>query len=170
MCKKENYKPRTKKYIYQVATKEEFEKYAHLKNKLLIENAKADKAPKVFYLCNDELGYKEKFDNQTAASKVCGISQAQISYMIKNGNKLNGWYCIYLDAIKYTEASSYQNLLDLINPIQLKNINTGEVLVFNTAKEISDKFNIGSHDIRAYIKTGHIFMNEWEMIEIIRKK
>lgn len=170
MCKnKKPYKPRSRKYIYQIATPEEFNKNIDLKGVKLIESEPVDKSPKVFYLCNDELGYKEEFDNQTQASKVCGISQAQISHMIKTGNVCNGWYCIYKDTINYRDASSYNNMIDTLDTVILQNIHTNEIKKFNTNKELKEELGITGHDIRRYLKSGHTIMNEWKLVGYEKK-
>lgn len=170
MSKTKDYKPRSRKYIYQVATEEEFNRYLHLRSKHLVENPTINKKPKVFYLINKELNYKEKFDNQVAASKVCGIKQAMISHMIKNGNIINGWRCIYIDEINYKEASSYENLINIQNQIVLQNIKTKELKIYDTVAELKREFQLQGHDIQQYYKTGHTLMNEWKIIAIESKE
>lgn len=167
--KKKDYKPRSKKYIYQEATIEEFNTYIHLRSKNLIENPKVDKSPKIFYLINDSIKYKEKFDNQVSASKICNIPQATISKMIKNGTTYNGWRCEFIDATTYTNASSYENLINIVNSIVLQHIKTKEIKTFDTAKELKKYFGINGHDIQQYLKTGQTLMNEWKVIDIISK-
>ena len=142
----------------------------HLKSVKLIENARSDKTPKIFYLINNDLKYKEKFDNQTTASKVCGIPQAKISNMIKNGTQVNGWRCEYIGSTTYTNASSYQNFLNTIDSIIIQNIKTKETKIFNTPKELREFVGIKGHDVKQYIKAGHILMNEWKIISIDSKE
>jgi len=169
MCKAVDYKPRSRKYIYQVATEEEFDKNLHLRSKHLVENLSVNKKPKVFYLINDIVGYKKKFDNQVAASKVCDIPQATISNMIKTGRVVNGWRCIYIDEIDYVEASSYENLIKTQNQIILQHIKTKEIKIYNTSVELREEFQLQGHDIQQYFKTGHTLMNEWKIISIESK-
>ena len=171
MCRKTTlYKPRSRKYIYQIATNDELDAYANYKNKQLEESKPVDKSPKVFWLCNNTLGYQQQFDNQTQASKVCGISQAQISNMIKSGSVINGWYCVYLNAINYADASSYQNLINTVNRITIKNIHTNEIKQFDTSSELKAYLGFNGHDINIYLKTGHILMNEWKIIAVEAKQ
>lgn len=170
MCQKNDiYSPRTKKYIYQHATKEEFENNYNLRSVRLIENQISDKSPKVFYLINDSLNYKEKFDNQTQASKICNISQSIISKMIREGIIINGWRCAYIDTITYKEASSYQNFMNTVNQIILKHIKTNEIKIYNSFVELKKDFGINGHDIKQYFNTGNTLMNEWKIIDITDK-
>lgn len=169
MYKLEDYKPRSRKYIYQVATEEEFNQNLHLRSKHLVESLPVNKKPKVFYLINDAIGYKKKFDNQVTASKVCNIPQATISNMIKTGRVVNGWRCIYVDEIDYVEASSYENLIKMQNQIILQHIKTKEIKIYGTAVELREEFQLQGHDIQQYFKTGHTLMNEWKIISIESK-
>lgn len=168
MIQKENYKPRYKKYIYQVASEKEFEINMHLRSKHLIENI-VDKSPKVFYLINDYLKYKEKFDNQTQAAKVCGISQAILSHMINDGSIINGWKCEYIETINYKDASSYENLMKTINQIIIQNIKTKEIKIYDSAISLKNDFGLNGHDIKQYLYNNHILMNEWKIISIESK-
>lgn len=168
--KKKNYKPRSKKYIYQEATKEEFENNIHLRSVKLSENPKVDKSPKIFYLINDDLKYKEKFDNQTTASKICGIPQATISKMIKKGVQINGWRCEYIAVTTYIQASSYQNLLNTVNSVTIQDIKTKEIKILNTIKELKEFLNLNGNDILQYFKKGHILMEQWKIISIDSKE
>lgn len=170
MCKVEKpYKPRSRKYIYQVATKKEFEQNSHLNGVKLIESTPVNKTPKVFLLCNDNIGYKQEFDNQVQASKACGISQAMLSHMIREGNSNDGWYCVYKDTIKYTDASSYKNLLDAQEAVIIKNIYTNEQRRFETSESLKDYFKLNGNDIRHYYKTGHTLMSEWKVVGFEQK-
>ena len=170
MCKNQDgYNPRSRRYIYQIATAEEFNQNIHLKGMKLTETLPVDKAPKVFLLCNDELGYQKEFDNQVQASKVCGISQAIISRMIKRGDIINGWYCIYRDTIKYTEASSYENMINKLDSVVVENIYTKERKTFQTSAELKSYFGLNGHDVRHYLKTGHTLMNEWKIVSFDNK-
>lgn len=171
MCRnKKLYKPRSRKYIYQIATQEEFDQNISLKGTKLIESKLVDKSPKVFYLCNDEIGYKKEFDNQTQASKICGLSQTTISHMIKNGTIYNGWYCIYKDTIKYKDSSSYENMINTIDTVVVQNIYTNEIKKFNTPKELRDELGLSGHDIKHYFKSGNTIMNEWKLINFENKQ
>lgn len=92
--KKKNYIPRNKKYIYATSNKFEFESYPELQSKHLIENAGNSKNPKVFRMSNIKMNYSAIFDNQTTASKICGIPQAIISHILLNRteNPYKNWH------------------------------------------------------------------------------
>lgn len=166
MCNADMYKPRSRKYIYRFATEEEFNDNQELKGAELVENATVDKSPKVFYLINEELGYKEKFDNQVQASKVCNIPQATISHMLKHGESNNGWSCEYIDTITYKDASSYNNFINTYDNIVIENIYTGEKRTYKTWKALSDDFNLRGHSVKDYYKDGFIIQGEWKIIDL----
>lgn len=157
---------RTKKYLYQMATKAEFNDNLRLRSVKLEENPVANKNPKVFYLINKSTGYKQIFDNQVQASKVCGIKQATISHMIKNGTIIDGWECSLIKEINYKDATSYQNFMETIDEIIIQNINTNEIKTYNSGEILKAEFGLNGHDIRQYLYTGHILMNEWKVIAI----
>jgi hypothetical protein len=163
-----DYIPRNKKYIYLLSNEEEFNNNKILQNILLEDMPKLNKSPKVFYLINDKNKYKEKFDNQTEASKFCNINQATISQMIKNKNKIiDGWRCEKIKEIKYSESSSFNNLLDKIsNKITIENIYTKEKIKFNSSKELSDYLGFKGHCILDYYNTKHTLMDKWKIIAI----
>lgn len=170
--KNKNYKPRNKKYIYAMSNKFEFESYPELQNKSLIENTSSNKNPKVFRMSNNKLNYTTILDNQTTASKICGIPQAIISHILLNKaeNPYNNWYFELLDELENRkESSAYQNQLMTVEGYTIKNINDGRILEFNSGQELKDYFELSGHDINQYIKTGHILMSEWEIISKNRK-
>ena len=165
MCKKGDiYKPKSRRYIYQIATEEEFNNNSSVKNAELIENDVVDKTPKVFYLINDSIGYKKQFDNQKQASKVCNIPQATISKMIKTGYQKCGWRCDYIETIKYSDSSAYDNMVNSYDDIIIENIYTGEQKIYRTGKELSNYFGLNGHDVKAYYDTQHLIKDEWRMI------
>lgn len=170
--KKENYKPRNKKYIYTVSNKFEFDSYPDLQSKHLSENIGNSKNPKVFRMSNEKLNYSAIFDNQTTASKICGISQAMISHILlgKGENPNGNWYFELLDELENRkESSAYQNQLMTVEGYTIKNIYDGRILEFTSGQELKDYFGLNGHDINHYTKTGHILMNEWEIISKNRK-
>ena len=169
--KKENYVPRMRKYIYQISNKEEFDSYPNLQNKHLVENLPNNKKPKVFRMSNRKLNYSTILDNQTTASKICGIPQATISAILlgKLDNTYNNWHFEFLDEIERKDSSAYQNHLMTVDGYTIKNINDGRIMEFNSGQELKDYFGLNGHDINHYIKTGHILMSEWEVISKSRK-
>ena len=170
--KKKNYKPRSKKYIYSISNKFEFESYPELQSKYLSENIGNSKNPKVFRMSNDKLNYSTILDNQTTASKICGISQAMISHMLlgKAENPNGNWRFELLDELENRkESSAYQNQLMTVEGYTIKNINDGRILEFNSGQELKDYLGLKGHDINQYIKTGHTLMSEWEIVSKNKK-
>ena len=160
-----------RKYIYQISNKEEFNSYPDIQNKHLVENSPNNKNPKVFRMSNSKLNYSTILDNQTIASKICGIPQATISAILlgKLDNTYNNWHFEFLDEIERKDSSAYQNYLMTVDGYTIKNINDGRIMEFNSGQELKDYFGLNGHDINHYIKTGHILMSEWEVISKSRK-
>lgn len=167
MYKKDKYMPRTRKYIYQLSTKTEYEKYPELQNKHLIESEPNDKNQKVFRMINKQLGYSKIFDNQVEASKVCDIQQAMISRCLKNGETINGWEFIYIKSINWKDSTAFQNYIDVLDTIiTIQNINDYRILEFESGSELKEFLNIKGHDLKQYIKNDYILMNEWKIIHM----
>ena len=169
--KKSDYKPRNRRFIYQISNKFEFDSYPDLQNKHLVESKPNNKKPKVFRMSNSKLNYSTILDNQTTASKICGIPQATISAMLlgKIDNTYNNWTFELLDEISPKDSSAYQNQLMTVDGYTIKNINDGRIMEFNSGQELKDYFGLNGHDTNHYIKTGHILMSEWEVISKSRK-
>lgn len=170
--KKKNYKPRNKKYIYATSNKFEFESCPKLQNKHLNENVGNSKNPKVFRMSNSKLNYSAIFDNQTTASKICGIPQAIISHILLNRaeNPYKNWYFELLYELENRkESSAYQNQLMTVEGYTIKNINDGRILEFNSGQELKDYLGLNGHDVNQYIKTNHILMSEWEIVSKNKK-
>lgn len=169
--KKSDYKPRNRKFIYQKSNKFEFDSYPDLQSKHLVESKPNNKNPKVFRMSNSKLNYSTILDNQTTASKICGIPQATISAMLlgKTDSTYNNWTFELLDEINPKDSSAYQNQLLTVDGYTIKNINDGRIMEFNSGQELRDYFGLNGHDINHYIKTGHILMSEWEVISKTRK-
>lgn len=168
----ENYKPRTKKFIYKAISTDEFNSYPkNLISKHLIENHKDSKNPKIFRMTNKKLKYDSIMDNQVTASKICGIQQAQISHYLLEGDTSshNGWSFELIGQTTRKESSAYQNHLDTIDSITIQNINDNRIMEFKSGKELKDYFGLKGHDLIHYIKTNQILMNEWRIINKIEK-
>lgn len=168
MCKKNKlYKPRSRKYIYMQSSKEEFDLHPSLQNIHLIENPTVDKSPTIFRLTNVTTGQTKLLDNQTTASAITGIQQAIISRILKEHDTgiYNGWIFEYMSKTTYKESSAYENQLQTVDSITVKNINDGRILTFNTSKELKDYFGLNGHDINHYFKTGQIMLSEWELVD-----
>lgn len=166
--KLDNYKPRTKKYIYKSISKEEFDSYPkNLISKHLVENPKDSKNPKIFRMTNTKLKYDSILDNQVTASKICSIPQAKISHYLINGDSSlhNGWKFELLGTTTRKESSAYQNQLATVDAITIQNINDNRIMEFKSGKELKDYFNLNGHDLMHYIKTNQILMNEWKIID-----
>lgn len=165
MYKKIGYKPRSRRYIYQVSNKDEFDYYKDVQNKHLIESEKVNKNPKVFRMINKKIGYDNILDNQTKASEICGIHQAEISFLIKNKKSKYGWEFEYIDEIEYVDSSCYMNFINTTDDVSIKNINTGEILNFKCKQHMLDYFGLTGHDTSAYFEKEHLIMNEWIVIQ-----
>lgn len=170
--KKKDYKPRIKKYIYSESNKEEYEENIHLKGKRLIENVSSVKNSKVFRMINKKLRYNTIFDNQVAASKICGISQSQISFLLLNGitTPYNGWSFELIDEIDRKDSSAYHNQLMTVDGYTIKNINDNRIIEFNSGQELKDYLGINGHDLKQYIYNNHILMDEWVIVSVGKKE
>ena len=161
------YKPRHKKYIYLKSYKEEFESYPSLQNIHLIENPKVDKSPKIFRMINAANKSIQILDNQTTAEKITGIPQAIISRILRENDHgvYNGWKFEYISKTTYKESTAYENQINTVDSITVKNINDGRVMEFKTSEDLKDYFGLNGHDINQYIITGHTLLSEWKVIE-----
>lgn len=171
--KSKNYKPRTRKYIYKMITFEEFYTYPEeLISKHLIESPKNNKSPKIFRMINIELKYDAIMDNQVTASKICGIPQAVISHILKDGTNSNvdGWNFELIGETTRKESSAYRNHLDTVDSITIQNMNDGRIMVFNSGQELKDYFGLNGHDVMHYIHTNQIIMSEWKIIKKEKKR
>ena len=164
VCRKQNYKPRSRKYIYQLSNKEEFDEYKELQNKHLVEAERVNKKPKIFRMTNKSIGYNEVMDNQTRASKICGIPQAQISHLIKNSDSKDGWSFEYIGETDYIDSSGYKYVIDMKDNVAIKNINTGDILEFECKQFMLDHFGLTGHNTSAYFDKGHLIMHEWKVV------
>ena len=160
------YKPRHKKYVYLKSCKEEFDSYPSLQNIHLTENPKVDKSPKIFRMINTSNKTIQILDNQTTAEKITGIPLAIISHILKE-NKLetyNGWRFEYISKTTYKNSTAYENQLNTVDSITVKNINDGRIMEFNTEKDLKKYFGLNGHDVNQYIVSGHTLLSEWKVI------
>lgn len=79
----------------------------------------------------------------------------------------DGWQFYYLDEIEYKDASSYQNLIDYVDDITIKNINTNEIISFKTKQEMSNYFGLRGNAVSDYINKKFLIMHEWKVIDNI---
>lgn len=166
--KKDNYKPRTRKYIYKSITTNEFNSYPKsLVSRHLVENPSNNKSPKIFRMINTKLHYDSIMDNQVTASKICGISQAEISHYLKDGDISlhNGWSFELIGETTRKESSAYQNHLNSVDSITIQNINDNRIMEFQSGKELKDYFGLKGHDLLHYVNTNQIIMSEWRIID-----
>lgn len=169
-CKNQNHRPRLRKYIYRNCTREEFDSYPNLQNCHLIENPKNVKQFRIFRMSNNNMKYSGIFDNQVTASKVSGIPQAIISKILRNKVKsYNGWDFEFIKDISYTDSSAYNNQLLTVEGYTIRNINTGQILEFNSGQELKDYFGLKGHDVKHYLKTDQILMSEWKIVSTNKK-
>lgn len=173
LYKKDSYKPRFKKYIYQCTSKDEFFSFPEsIRNIHLVETPPTNKKPKIFRMTNSKMKITQIMDNQTEAQKITGVPQAQISSILRKGytGEYNGWTFQLLGEKEYTESSGYRKLIQSHDQITVENINTGQRLTFETSKELAKYFGLNGHDIGSYFKSGHTLLSEWKMIEKESKK
>lgn len=166
--KLDNYKPRSKKYIYKAISLKEFNTYSqNLISKHLIKNPKDNKSPKVFRMVNTKLNYDSILDNQVEASKICGIPQANISHYLLSGDNTihNGWSFELIGSTTRKKSSAYQNHLATVDSITIQNIYDNRIMEFQSGKELKDYFGLKGHDLMHYIKTNQILMNEWKIVD-----
>lgn len=166
MCKQSWYIPRLKNYIYRYATDEEFNEYKALYNVKLQENSIKNKNPKIFIMKNVHTGFLDIFDNQTQASKICGIAQAQISHYLLDGDvsEHNGWAFQLINETSYRDSSAYGNLIKTLDTVTIKNIYDDRILEFETSQQLKNFLKLNGHDINHYVKTNQVLSNEWVII------
>ena len=165
-CIKTDYVPRTRNYIYTECTKEFYMEYQELQGAKLTEY-KAEKKMRQFIMKNEKLGLYLLMDNQKAASSICGIAQASISQILRTGQNWYGnWYFEVVKETTYKESSAYQNLIDLCDNYLIKNIYTGEIREYQTAKDVMNEFNLNGHDLNHYCATRQTMLSEWKVYKI----
>lgn len=161
-----DYKPRGKKYKYFKISKEDYSQTPQeYKGKRLIENVPASKKPIIFKAVNLKTGEEIISDNQKQFGKEHNLNQAKISHAIKNGGEVGNWKFCFIEKIEYAEGSCYNNLMETIPEITVKNIKTQEIKTFRTRKELKDFFNLDGHDIKQYFHRGIKILSEWEVID-----
>ena len=166
MLDKPNYKPRNKKYIYQLSNVEEYLAHETLQQMKLIENEIQTKKPKLFIMKNDKTGYCETLDNQKQVSKVCGIPQASISHLISTNGTFGDWSFIEIgriDDVKKSTAYRTQIENNAINNT-IENIYTGEIYHFKTINEAKQFLQLDGNDLGRYIKENKLIKSQWKII------
>lgn len=166
MLGKPNYKPRNKKYIYQLSDCNEYLRNTSLQGAQLIENEIKTKKPKRFIMKNEQIGYCEMLDNQKQASKICGIPQATISHLIQRNGSHGDWSFIEIERVEdVKETSSYRTQIEK-NAINntIENVYTGEIYHFKTIKETKDFLNIDGNDLGRYIRENKLIKSQWKII------
>ena len=168
-CIKTVYKPRTRKYLYKACSKEFYQTHPGYQGINLIEN-KNEKKMRQFIMKNEKEHIYLIMDNQKAASLICDIPQAMISeFLRKDRNEsFRGWSFKVIKETTYKESSAYKNLINLFDGYLLKNIRTGELKEFATAKEVQDTYGLNGHDLGHYCRTGQTMLNEWKVFKIKR--
>lgn len=161
-----NYTPRSKKYKYIPITKEEYISFPDkLKGVHLIEtNLKGSKQPKQFKAINLITGEIIISDNQKQFSKEYGLKQANVSHAVLNNSYHGDWKFQLIQKIDIKDSSAYQNQINNLDGIAIKNINTSEIKEFKTVQSMKDFLGILGHDIKQYILNDNILMDEWKTI------
>ena len=161
-----NYKPRNKKFKYLPVSKEEFDKIQIKYKNIYIEDTKSDKNPCVFVARNIFTDEEVVWDNQTAFAKKYGLNQAVLSSKIINDGIYEDWEFKLLEKIDYKNSTSYKNLTETINDIELKDIQDGEILIFSTGQEAKDYLGLRGHDLRSYYNNNRLILNRYKVIHI----
>lgn len=159
-----DYKPRGKRYLYKPISVEEYNSFAsHLKGAKLIEITK----PKdiiVFRAINVLTLETTVTDNQKQFAKQHGLKQAMVSQAILNNKVYGGFRYEIIKRIPYLESSGYNNLIEILDGVKIKNIKTGEIREYKTIKAMKDDLGYKGHGIDSYTKESNILMNEWKII------
>lgn len=118
-------------------------------------------------MTNIKLNYDSILDNQVTASKICGISQAEISHYLKSGDisMHNGWKFEFIGETTRKESSAYQNHLSTVDSITIQNIYDNRIMEFQSGKELKDYFGLNGHDLMHYVNTDQILMSEWKIVD-----
>lgn len=156
-----NYKNISKKYKYLYCSDEEYYSNKSVLKVNLVESRKMDKRPTEFlviYLDNKKI---EKWDNQTQLSKKLNIPQATISKYVKNESIVGNIKFKKLKKIDYIDSSGYNNMINNIEDVNIRNVFTGEVLSFKTIEKLKNHFNIKGHLTR---NSYNLIFSEWEII------
>ena len=159
--------PRTHKYIYRSCTKEFYYENNDYQGRKLVES-KNEKVMRQFIMKNEKQGIYLIMDNQKAASRICDIPQGTISFLLRENQTTpyNGWSFKVIKETTYKDTSAYQNLLDLSDNYLVKNIYTGEIKEFKTAKELLTEFGLNGHDLKHYCRTGQTMLSEWKIFVV----
>ena len=162
-----NYTPRSKKYKYIPISKEEYMSFPNeLKGVHLIEsNLKGSKQPKQFKAINLITGEIVISDNQKQFAKKYKLKQSDISKTVLNNGCNGNWKFELMQEIDVKESSAYKNQINSLDNIKIEDINTGEVKIFNTGKELKDYLGLTGHDIRQYINKNHILMDKYKILD-----
>ncbi len=170
--KLDDYYPRSRKYIYRQISKEEYDLYPEFTKGIhLIESQPVKKNPLVFRMTNRNLRFEKIFDNQVEASKICNIPQALISKYLKENNTSlhNGWKFELIGETTRRNSSAYENHINSVDSITIKNIYDGRILQFETAQKLQEFVGLNGNNINDYIKDDNILMNEWKIIRKEKK-
>ena len=99
--------------------------------------------------------------------KTLNASRDIISRILRENDHgvYNGWKFEYISKTTYKESTAYENQINTVDSITVKNINDGRVMEFKTSKDLKDYFGLNGHDINQYIITGHTLLSEWKVIE-----
>ena len=123
-------------------------------------------------MSNKKLQYSIILDNQVKASKICGLSQAEISHILieRDTSTYNGWTFELIGTIDRKLSSAYKNCLATVSGYTVENINDGRILEFTSGQELKNYFGLNGHDVKHYVDTNQILMSEWRIIKTNNKK
>lgn len=160
-----DYKPRSRRYKYIPITKEEYDVFDNsIKFIHISDTPTCNKNPKVFRAINIITGEEIISDNQTEFANKHNLEQAKISNAILKNSIYNNWEFQLLKETTYKDASCYNNFMDTVDSIIIKNINTNEIREFDSKKQLKDYLGLRGHDILQYKSRNSYIMSEWEII------
>lgn len=157
-----DYNPRSRKYKYLKCSDDEFLQNINFKSQILKESEKVDKRP-IKFLVTHPNGDVEECDNQKQLSYRIGIPQAMISKLINNNSEMNGYKFEMLEKVKYESSTAYDNFMNNLPEIKIKNIFTNEIITFKTIEDIKEKFGLTGNAISRN-NNKFLINSEWSIL------
>lgn len=164
VCRKQDYKTRSKKYKYLICTDQEFEANKDKQVVHLIENPLVDKRPVKFFVTNNITGETKIYDNQTQLAKEINIQQAIISKLVRENGVYGDYSFRRIEKIEVQDSTMYSNFIESLDGISIRNIYTNEVIDFKTQVEMKQFLDIQGNDIMQYKNKNYLLNGKWEVL------
>lgn len=164
VCRKHDYKTRSKKYKYLICTEQEFEENKDKLSVCLTENTLVDKRPVKFSVTNNVTGETKIYDNQTQLSKEINIKQATISQLIRENGIYGDYSFRRIEKIEVQDSTMYSNFIKTLDGISIRNVYTNEIIEFKTQVELKQFLDIQGNDIMQYKNKNYLLNSEWEVL------